>query len=69
MCVGNEPSHVPGGPDPRLLLDLAALIDGDGPVVAKGDPQALQSGAVSGGPASRGQDHPVDVESVARVQG
>jgi hypothetical protein len=51
------------------VLDLAALIDEDGPVVAEGDPQALQPGAVSGGSASRGQDHPVDVESVAGVQG
>ena len=69
VCVGNEPGHVPGGPDPRLLLDLAALIDGDGSVVAKGDPQALQSGAVSGGPASRGQDYPLDGDGVAAFQG
>ena len=69
MCVGREPGHVPGGPDLRLVLDLAAVIDGDGPVVAEGDPQIFQAGAAGRGPASRGQDHPVDVESVAGVQG
>ena len=59
----------PGGPDPRLVLDLAAVIDGDGPVVGEGGPRVLPAGAAGRGPVSGGQDHPVDVESIAGVRG
>jgi len=62
-CVqGASPGHVPGGPDPRLVLDRAAVIGGNGPVVGEGGPRVLPAGAV-------GQDHPVDVESIAGVRG